>query len=344
MKHRKTKTSIVVSLVAAAAATLGFVEGSDPMPPAPHQHISCVINLGRYNPHSRYLTAGYHYNLLQAYCADHGATAEIKIADKGTSPLDSLLKGKVNIVVKAISDSSSLRDSLIRIQVDSSALWVLSTNEEMEATHIRTFFNTRLADSTLAQIRSHYSNLFDPFRRAARAQFISPYDSLFKAYADTLGWDWRLLAAMAYQESNFRIEARSPRGAEGLMQMIPETGARYGANNLSDPEQSIRAGAKYLMNLQRRYSNAATLRERQKFTLAAYNAGQGRIRDCINYAQFRGVDAGYWDNIVSLIPEMRTDSITLVDTVKLGVFQGYETIEYVERIMGIYDCYTRVCP
>jgi len=170
---------------------------------------------------------------------------------------------------------------------------------------------------------------------------ISPYDSLIRHYADSVGIDWRFMSAIVYFESKFNPDVKSSRGAAGLMQMMPGTSAKFGAKDPSDPVQSVRAGSRYLSMLNKRYAKlAANETERQKFILAAYNAGEGRIQDCLTFARYKGVDPSYWQNIVDLIPEMRVDSIiNNVQGVRLGVFKGYETIAYVNRVMDKFGQY-----
>ena len=82
--------------------------------------------------------------------------------------------------------------------------------------------------------------------------------------------------------------------------------------------------------------------ELMKFTLAAYNAGEGRIRDCMNYAASIGAPNRKWSDIVAVIPDMREDSILQQDTVKLGKFKGYETIKYVENMVRLRDAFTSI--
>ena len=79
-----------------------------------------------------------------------------------------------------------------------------------------------------------------------------------------------------------------------------------------------------------------------KFTLAAYNAGEGRIADCRNFAKAQNRNSNSWDEIVSIIPLMREDSILDEESVKLGKFQGHETIAYVSSIMEIYDAFCSI--
>ena len=167
-----------------------------------------------------------------------------------------------------------------------------------------------------------------------------------KAAAKRLDWDWRLLSALIYQESQFHIELRSRRGAEGLMQMLPSTAAKMGYTDLFNPEESIKAGTEYLLLLQNMFrGKAADKNELYKFTLAAYNAGEGRIMDCIRYAESVGADSGTWDGIVSVIPEMRDEATIQVDSViRLGTFQGTETISYVKRVFSLFEDFKTISP
>jgi membrane-bound lytic murein transglycosylase F len=154
-----------------------------------------------------------------------------------------------------------------------------------------------------------------------------------------------MVAAVVYQESKFSISSTSSRGAQGLMQVMPQTGARYGVDNLLDPEQNIHAGTSHLCRLQKMFCKYDLSHEELvKFTLAAYNAGEGRIIDCRNLAAAKGMDNTRWEEIVKVIPLMREDSILEEESVKLGKFQGHETIAYIDNVMSHYDAICQICP
>ena len=174
---------------------------------------------------------------------------------------------------------------------------------------------------------------------------MSPYDDIIKKYAADLGWDWRMLAAVIYQESKFSINSRSHRGAQGLMQVMPQTARYYEIDDLLDPEKNIMAGTSHLKRLQKLYSKCGMESiEQVKFTLAAYNAGEGRVADCRNFAASRQIDNNSWEEIVNLIPLMREDSILEEESVKLGKFNGYETIAYIDSVMSLYNAFCTICP
>ncbi len=91
-------------------------------------------------------------------------------------------------------------------------------------------------------VHDRFFNGYNPYRKGVRkkAGIISPYDEIIKENAKKIGWDWKLFAALVWSESRFRIQASSPRGAMGLMQMMPRTADRYDIENLLDPRRTSR--------------------------------------------------------------------------------------------------------
>ena len=174
-----------------------------------------------------------------------------------------------------------------------------------------------------------------------RPGMISPYDDLFKRHAKSLGWDWRLLAAIAYFESHFRPNAVAWTGAKGLMGIMPSTaralGFRY--EEMSDPEKNIRAGIECLRRFRGSFP-AASEEERVKLTLASYNAGVGHINDAQRLAKKYGHNPNVWtDNVAEYIrlkaePKYYTDSVC-----RFGYLRGRETYRYVDAVLGRYHHY-----
>ncbi len=169
---------------------------------------------------------------------------------------------------------------------------------------------------------------------------LSPkYDPIFRRWAQTINWDWRLLAAQAYTESRFNPSARSFAGARGLMQIMPRTGRAYGLKNANNPEQSVKAAVSYLNDLDRMFaSRVPDPAERLKFVLAAYNAGQGHIFDAMRLAEKHGLDPTKWDDNVEKTVLMLANPQHYNDNVvKYGYLRGRETFDYVDRIMTLYN-------
>jgi membrane-bound lytic murein transglycosylase F len=171
---------------------------------------------------------------------------------------------------------------------------------------------------------------------------ISPYDHLFKKHASELGWDWQLLASIAYQESKFKTRTESWAGAKGLMGIMPQTARRLGflVDSLDDPETAIRAGIKCLIAFRKVFDEIKDREELIKFTLAAYNAGSGHIQDAQNLAGKYGKNPFVWEgNVAEYIrlksePEFYNDSVC-----KHGYLRGTETFRYVGEVTNRYKNY-----
>ncbi|MGH8119689.1 MAG: transglycosylase SLT domain-containing protein [Gammaproteobacteria bacterium] len=170
---------------------------------------------------------------------------------------------------------------------------------------------------------------------------LSPYDDLVRKYADKYGFDWRLIVAQMYQESQFKADAVSEAGAEGLMQMLPETASTIGADNLSDPEANIHAGLKYLNFLRNQFEPDLLMEERTWFSLASYNAGLGRITRARQLATKMGLDANRWFGnvetaMLALAQPVEKDG-EVVRNCRCG-----QTVIYVKEIRRLYHDYVRL--
>ena len=174
---------------------------------------------------------------------------------------------------------------------------------------------------------------------------ISIYDDMIIAYAHEIGWDWRLLASMIYQESKFNPDAQSWAGACGLMQMIPSTAAKYGIDSCgATPIESIDAGARHIISLDKYWSKLITNKdERIKFVLASYNAGLGHIIDARNLAKKYNYDENIWfENVEKFIllksnPQYYNDPVT-----RCGYCRGNEPYKYVREVISRYEHYKNV--
>ena len=175
---------------------------------------------------------------------------------------------------------------------------------------------------------------------------ISSFDPIIKEEAKKIGWDWRLLAAVIYQESGFDPEATSHLGAVGLMQVMPETSIQLGFEDYQEPQDNIKVGAYYLKYLEKMFSklDLDTLNQ-TKFTLAAYNAGPGHVFDAMRLAESYGKNPKVWDNNVDYFllhksqPELYRDSV-----VRFGYCDGRQTFRFVNNIIENYTHYKNTIP
>lgn len=313
--------------------------------------LRCAIQTGHPMHHLPGLTVGYNYELLRRFAAETADSLSfIANARRGSSWLDSLRAGKVDIVVLPYEETLQSDSVLFSRPVDSLTVWAVRKDFGKGLEEVNAWIGAFLSSDGHEAMRDLYLLRYNPSKRAEwgrTVNAISPYDSLLQAGAGKLGWDWHLLCAIVYQESQFHIEYRSSMGAEGLMQLMPATAANMGVDDLFNPEENIKAGVEYLRHLQDMFrSRAASREELLKFTLAAFNAGEGRILDCINYASSVGADAGTWEGLLSVIPQMRDEATIQVDSVlKLGAFQGSdETVGFVEKVLSLYGDFKRIMP
>jgi len=169
---------------------------------------------------------------------------------------------------------------------------------------------------------------------------ISVFDDLFKQYAKKIDWDWRLLASMAYQESHFNPDAESWAGAQGLMQLMPSTASLHGADNASDPQQSVKAAVRYIQKMDRIFHYIEDEREREKFILASYNAGFGHIKDAIALTEKYDKNPDEWDDNVAEFVLLKSNAEYLNDSiVKFGYLRGEEVYNYVNEVLDRYEMY-----
>ncbi len=178
----------------------------------------------------------------------------------------------------------------------------------------------------------------DPYR-LARTGRVSPYDELFKAAAAEFDLDWRLLAALAFQESRFDPDAVSWAEAVGLMQVRPVF-AGIDADSLRVPAVNVTYGARHLKRLLEAYSFLPE-RERLRFAIAAYNCGKGHLDDARMLSIRRGLDPNLWEGSVR-------ESLLLLREpqyhrhARYGYVRGSQTVAYVRDVLERYEVFRRV--
>ena len=161
--------------------------------------------------------------------------------------------------------------------------------------------------------------------------------------AQTLtGIDWRLLAAIGYQESQWNPLATSPTGVRGLMMLTGETADRMGVKDRLNARQSILGGARYLALMKDSLPARIPEPDRTWLALAAYNQGQGHMEDARRIAQARGGDPDSWADVKEALPYLSRG--TYSNVVKYGYARGGEALHFAENIRNYYDILQRLEP
>jgi membrane-bound lytic murein transglycosylase F len=169
---------------------------------------------------------------------------------------------------------------------------------------------------------------------------ISVYDEIIKKNAQTLGWDWRLLAALVYKESRFDTTAISYAGAQGLLQLMPVTVERFGVTNPNDPIESLQGGVKYLQYLDKFWmEKVPETNERIKFILASYNIGQGHVEDAWRLTLKYRKNTQSWQEVSNFL-NLKSDPKYYRDAVvKSGYAKGHIAVKYVRDVLALFQSY-----
>ena len=160
------------------------------------------------------------------------------------------------------------------------------------------------------------------------------YLNLFQTAAAKTEIDWRLLAAIGYQESHWDPNAVSPTGVRGLMMLTRATAGGLGVQDRHDAAQSIGAGAQYFLNIYNRLDDIPDP-DRTWFALAAYNVGYGHLQDARRLARMQDRDPDSWIVIREMLPLLTKREY--YSQVPHGYARGWEPVGYVRNIRTYYD-------
>ncbi|MFC3854151.1 membrane-bound lytic murein transglycosylase MltF [Salinispirillum marinum] len=157
----------------------------------------------------------------------------------------------------------------------------------------------------------------------------------FQQAAEQYNLDWRLLAAVGYQESHWRPRAVSPTGVRGVMMLTLRTAGDLGVTNRLNPTQSIFGGAQYINSLYGRLPEHITDPDRMWFTLAAYNVGLGHLEDARRIAELLEYSPDHWLDLQQILPKLRDPEY--YEFTRFGFARGDEPVVYVQNIRRYYD-------
>ncbi|MCB1924189.1 MAG: membrane-bound lytic murein transglycosylase MltF, partial [Gammaproteobacteria bacterium] len=161
------------------------------------------------------------------------------------------------------------------------------------------------------------------------------YQAHFERAAGITGIDWRLLAAIGYQESHWRADAVSPTGVRGVMMLTQATAKQMDIDDRNDPEQSIIGGARYLRVVEKKIPERIPEPNRLWLTLAGYNIGFGHLEDARILTERDGANPDLWMEVKQRLPLLAKKRFH--QTVKYGFARGQEPVDYVDNIRNYYD-------
>lgn len=224
-----------------------------------------------------------------------------------------------------------------------SLAWALPANQGLGLLHEANRFLAMLqADGMLDTLIERYFGHDDYLEYVGARLFIRhvgrrlpTYENAFKAAARDTGFDWKLLAAVGYQESHWEPDATSPTGVRGLMMLTRPTAKQMGVSNRLDPLQSIDGGARYLKSVKERLQPEIAEPDRTWMALAAYNVGLGHVYDAQKIAEMRGGDPYAWADVREALPLLQKRE--WYAQVRHGYARGGEPVIYVRNIRRYYE-------
>jgi membrane-bound lytic murein transglycosylase F len=228
-----------------------------------------------------------------------------------------------NIAWAVRPDSDSLR-----VAIDS---WLSENNNSFASKHlIDKYFNS----SRTAFMAKSEAVSFN-------GKKISQYDDIIRNISRQNNLDWRLVASLIYQESQFHADSRSWSGAFGLMQMMPATAALFGIDSTASEFQQLEAGIQYLKTLDRELPKEITNpEERIKFILASYNLGIAHVFDARRLAIKNGKDPNIWTDNVDYYVLNKSNPVFYRDSVvRYGYANGAEAYNFVLEVLNRFEHY-----
>jgi len=220
--------------------------------------------------------------------------------------------------------------------------WAMNPRSSQLRAAVNNWFNRVETSALIEQLRQHYYGHLErlsfmdlvTYHRRLRER-LPEYRKYFEAAGRRYGLDWRLVAALSYQESHWHPEAASFTGVRGLMMLTLKTAAELGVMTRLDPDESIFAGARYFAHLRRRIGSRVPEPDRTYMALAAYNVGWGHLEDARMLAERLGRNPNTWPAVRSTLPLLGKREF--YKTLPHGFARGAEPVRFVDCIRAYHS-------
>ena len=220
--------------------------------------------------------------------------------------------------------------------------WMLPKGATVLQKAIASWFQQFQHEGKLDEVMARYYGFIDEFDyvdavtfRKSITKVLPKFRDDFEQAASKYDLDWTLLAAQAYQESRWRVRAKSPTGVRGIMMLTLETARDLGISSRLDPTQSIFGAARYYKSLYERLPDQISEPDRNWLTLAAYNIGMGHLNDARILAQRLGKNPDRWSDLADVFPLLSQKQY--YKTLEHGYARGSEAVSYVQHIRDYHD-------
>jgi membrane-bound lytic murein transglycosylase F len=349
LAHRKRLILSHVRLVGIALAVFGLLLTCDPAsevaPPIDRTLVVAVLRApGAWLTGAARAPAQFQDDLLAQYASARGLAIRVVDVESAAELAAKVEAGEAHI---GVGDARTTRnlfaglDVALAIAPPFDLAWAVSPGMRTLGDDVDRYLVAARAEGVLARLAERYLGprpRLDPTDAAAfrerRAVLLPRYQRWFEEAETSAGVDWRVLAAIAYQESQWDPAATSPTGVRGFMQLTEDTAQRLGIDRL-DPYASIHGAARYLAALKARLPARIAEPDRTFLALAAYNIGGGHLEDARVVAQRMKLDPDRWDDVRQALPLLTLPEH--YENARNGYARGGMPVAFVDRVRGYHD-------
>ncbi|SET54576.1 membrane-bound lytic murein transglycosylase F [Nitrosomonas marina] len=293
-----------------------------------------------------------HENLLQKMKVKIPGLAWSAVPQSSELLLTKLEKGEIDYTV---ADSLHIKKAnhfhhrvkgAFELDVSASRWIFPKYTEKLLIDKVNEFFERIKQEGVLGQLLDSYSGPYyqlSPgdiyfFKKKIHSR-LPALKKYFMQAARITGIDWRLLAALAYQESHWNQRAKSPTGVSGIMMLTRETARRMGIDNLADTRMNILGGARYLKLLKEKLPENVPEPDRTWMALAAYNQGYGRVIDARALARRFNLNPDLWIDLKKMLPLLNKQHYA--EEIKYGHARGDEAVTLTNSVRAYYEILKR---
>ena len=265
--------------------------------------------------------------------------------------IEQVSEGTLGYAVVASNEAAVARNVFLNVETAFAVgpkrdlVWVLPAAEGALRDLVDAFFARVRKDGTLQRLIDRYFGYARRVERIDAGVFqertrsvLPAYASLFQQAQQESGIEWRLLAAIAYQESHWNPAATSETNVRGMMMLTEETAKRMRVVDRLDPRESIIAGARYIADLKHALPDRIVEPDRTWIALAAFNIGIGHLEDARVLAVKRKLDPNSWSDLKKTLPLLAQAE---ADGTRYGFARGGQAVVFVETVRAYYDVLLR---
>jgi membrane-bound lytic murein transglycosylase F len=267
--------------------------------------------------------------------------------------IEQVSEGQLGYAVVASNEAVAARNVFLNVETafavgpKQDVVWILSPKQASLRDQANAFFDRIRKNGTLQRLIDRYVGYAQRVEHIDASAFqdriravLPSYLALFHQAQQQSGVEWRLIAAIAYQESHWDPQATSATNVRGMMMLTEETARRLRVADRLDARQSIVAGARYLADLKRGLPQRIAEPDRTWIALAAFNIGIGHLEDARVLAARQKLNPDSWSDLKKTLPLLaQTD---LADQTKYGAARGGQAVVFVETVRAYYDVLLRL--